>query len=175
MANMNLRKNQGYTGVDISISILIIVILIPIIGGIVYNISSSGDVMNQKSYAINIATNVLEVAKSIDDIKYVYSKAEEEPEDSETNSFIYFLNNKIQNRLSDAEIQTIDGNEHIVFTVKDQKQNHYKVIVDAIDYAQITSTPDPKTNVVKEVKTNITYSVGNKLKNVEISTVITKY
>lgn len=169
-----LRKNQGYTGVDISISILVLVILIPIIGGIVYNISKAGNGLSQKSYAINVATNILEIAKSIDDIKYVYSKTDEEPEESETKSFIYFLNNRIQSKISDAQIQTVDGDEHIVLTVQDQKHNHYRAIIDVVDFADVTSSPDPKNNIVKEVKANVTYSVGSKLKNVEISTVVSK-
>lgn len=171
---MNLRKNHGYTGVDISVSILVLVILIPIIGGIVYNISKAADNMNRKSYAINLTTNILEIAKSIKDIKYVYSKTDEAPENSETKSLVYFLNNKIQNRLSNAEIQTLDGNECIVFTVEDQKHNHYKAIVDVIDYANVTTEQNPKSNVVKKVNANVTYSVANKLQTLEISTIISK-
>ena len=171
---MNLRNNHGYTGIDISIAILILVILIPIIGGIVYNIGKSGNSMNQKSYAISIMTNVLEVAKGIDDISYVYSKSEEAPENNASKSYVYFLNNKIQNRLSDAQIQTISGNEYIVFTVEDSKHNHYKVTIDVTDFADVSSIQDPKTNVVKKVMVNVDYSVGNKMKNVDMSTVISK-
>lgn len=171
---MNFRNNQGYAGVDISISILILVILIPILGGIVYNISKSGDNINKKTYAMNLATNILEVVKGIDEIEYVYSKSTEAPENSETKSFIYFLNSKIQNRLSDAQIQTIDGNEYIVFTVQDQKHNHYKAVIEVTDFVDTTSIENPKRNVVKKVNTNITYNAGGKIQTVQISTVISK-
>lgn len=171
---MNLRNNRGYTGIDISIAILILVILIPIIGGIIYNISSDGNNINKKTYAVNLATNVLEIAKGIDDIKYVYSKTEEAPEDSELKSFLYFLNNKIQNKLTNPAIQTEDEKQYIIFTVADQKGNHYKVKIDVTDYSEVTTSQNPKSNVVKEVKTNVTYNIGKKNQNIEISTVINK-
>ena len=58
------KKNNGFTGIDISISMIIILIFIPTIFGIVYNIQKINADVKRKSAAVNIATNVLEIVKS---------------------------------------------------------------------------------------------------------------
>ena len=59
----NLRKNNGFAGIDISISMIIILIFIPTIFGIVYNIGKNNEEVTRKATAVGIATNVLEIAK----------------------------------------------------------------------------------------------------------------
>jgi hypothetical protein len=51
---MNFRKNQGFAGVDISISVIIILIFIPTIFGIVYNIGKTNGDLKRKSKAVDI-------------------------------------------------------------------------------------------------------------------------
>ena len=58
------KKNSGFAGIDISISMIIILIFIPTIFGIVYNIQKINADVKRKSTAVNIATNVLEIVKS---------------------------------------------------------------------------------------------------------------
>ena len=77
---MNFRENNGYTGIDISIAILVFVILVPLIIVIAYNISSSGNYTDQKAYAVNIAANTLEIAKSVGKLENVYSKTSDTPQ-----------------------------------------------------------------------------------------------
>lgn len=68
---MNLRKNKGFTGIDISITMLIILIFIPTIFGISYNIQKTNHSIERESEAIDIMVLYLENAKSqnFDDIQ----------------------------------------------------------------------------------------------------------
>ena len=59
-----LKKNNGFTGVDISISIIVILIFVPTIFGVVYNIQKTNAGIERKTNAVNIATDVLEIVKS---------------------------------------------------------------------------------------------------------------
>ena len=172
---MNLRSNKGYTGVDISISIIILVLLVPIIGGITYNISKTGNDMNKKTNAISIAENVLELAKNIEDIKYVYSKESDSPEDDDAEkNYITSLTNNIQNRLTAPEIKNENGKESLIFSVKDEDENHYKIIIDVEDFADYTDIENPKKNLVKKVNAEVIYSVGQNTDSIEIATIISK-
>ena len=85
---MNLRNNKGYTGIDISVAMIIILIFIPTIFGIVYNLQKVRAKSEREANSINVATDVLEIAKSI-----AYSDVTI----SENSEFIARLNNKYSN------------------------------------------------------------------------------
>lgn len=61
---MNLRKNNGFAGVDISISMIIILIFIPTIFGIVYNIQKTNSSVNRKSEAVGIRSECFRISKN---------------------------------------------------------------------------------------------------------------
>lgn len=61
---MNFRNNKGFTGIDISVSVIIILILIPTIFGIVYNMQKTRVKTERQAEAVDIATNVLETVKN---------------------------------------------------------------------------------------------------------------
>lgn len=176
---MDIRNNKGYTGIDVSIAILIFVILVPLIMGVAYNISKSGNYTDQKAFAINVATNSLETAKTVSKIENVYSKTEDIPENLEGDTLLTKLTTTMQNIDTNNQpaIATENGKESIFFVVTDQKNNRYKVKIDVTDYIDtLDPTPDgAKHNVVKKVITKVTFSTGNKEQNIEISTVISKY
>lgn len=172
---MDIRNNKGYTGIDVSIAILIFVILVPLIMGVAYNISKSGNYTDQKAFAINVATNSLEAAKTVSKIENVYSKTEDIPENLEGDTLITKLTTIIQNIDTNNQpaIATENGKESIFFIVTDQKNNRYKVVTDVVDYADTIS--EGSKNVVKKITSKVYYSTGNKEQNIEISTIITKY
>ncbi|MCI9063742.1 MAG: hypothetical protein HFJ17_03980 [Clostridia bacterium] len=60
---MDFKNNKGFVGVDASIGILILIIIIPIMTGIIYNISRTNSEISRKNKAINIAINKIEEAK----------------------------------------------------------------------------------------------------------------
>ena len=176
---MNLRKNKGYTGIDISITILILVVLIPVIAGMAYNIGKSKSSMEQKSFAIAEASNALEVAKSVKKIENIYSKDADLPESVVADDdYIEKLKSNFQDKLVDAtqlpQIKEEEGTESIIFTIKDKNDKHYKIVIDVEDFQDMNVIEGAKKNIIKKVTAKVIYSMGNNLKNVEISTIISK-
>ena len=62
---MDLKNNKGYTGVDISIAMIILMIFIPTVFAISYSIQKTSNEVKRKSEAISIATDILESAKGM--------------------------------------------------------------------------------------------------------------
>ena len=62
---MNFKNNKGYVITDVSISIIILLILIPVIMGMVYKVNTTKRATESKAEAINILVNTLEAAKGI--------------------------------------------------------------------------------------------------------------
>lgn len=167
---MNFRGNKGYTGIDISISIIILTIVIPIVSGMVYNLGKSRSNMEQKSYAINIASNILEQAKSINNLENIYSKEEDQVEENPDNIFI----TNLENNLEPTEPINQPGST-IEFSLQDQKQRRYKVKIDIVDFADNSDSEEIfEKNYVKTVNVKIMYSLGKNIETIEMSTVISK-
>lgn len=61
-----MKKENGYTGVDIAISVVVITIFIALIGTLVFNFNSSSNEMEYKSKALNYAINEIEGLKGLD-------------------------------------------------------------------------------------------------------------
>lgn len=64
---MNLKNNKGYVVEDIFISIIIIMVFIPTVFGVIYNIKKSNAEIERKVYAINIAKNYLDKKELLND------------------------------------------------------------------------------------------------------------
>lgn len=62
---MNLKNNKGYTGVDISIAMIIIMIFIPTLLAISYSIQKTSNEVKRKAEAVFIATEILESTKGM--------------------------------------------------------------------------------------------------------------
>lgn len=60
---MNLRKNKGFTGIDISIAIIIIVIFASVITTLLYNFEIQSKKVERKNQATSIIVDILEYAK----------------------------------------------------------------------------------------------------------------
>ncbi len=61
---MNIKKNSGFTGIDVSISLIIIMIFIGSITAILYNFQVKSRQIDRKSQATQIIIEILEFAKS---------------------------------------------------------------------------------------------------------------
>ena len=97
---MNLKNNKGYVITDISISIIILLILVPVIMGIVYGIDSTKRAIEIKTEALNIAVNTLEIEKRlswdnssgnmdfVSSMRELYTNVTEEVAENETDSLI---------------------------------------------------------------------------------------
>lgn len=63
---MDLKSKKGYTAVDISISILIIIIFVSIITSAFYNYYLSNTAVARNSTAVNYAIDVIETVEQMD-------------------------------------------------------------------------------------------------------------
>ena len=61
---MNFRNNKGFTGIDISVAVIVILIFIPTVFGIVYNMQKTRVKTERQAEAVDIATNILETVKN---------------------------------------------------------------------------------------------------------------
>lgn len=153
---MNLKKNKGSVGVDISIALIAILIIIPTITGIIYNINKTNAEVERKSQAMNIAVNVMEIAKGF------------ELEDLNTDDLFAEIANTYTSSTAESNVQT-DGSKTVL--VIEIENVAYKVELEITDYSEIQSSATE--NIVKTVKTIITYKVGGEEKELDLSTVVT--
>ena len=148
---MNLKQNKGVVGVDIAIALIVLMILIPLITGLIFNVNSSSNSAKTKSQALNIAVNTLEIANEID-----ISELTEE------NVIL-----KISEMYGDNTLEQVsDGLLLEIINIT------YKLQVFITDYSE--TNVDAQSNVVKTVKAQVTYNVSNEEESIDISTVITK-
>lgn len=152
---MNFKNNKGYTGIDISVAMIIILIFIPTIFGIVYNMQKIRAKSERESKAISIATDVLEIARSLD-----YSDVVISNEDSG-------LKNLLNNKYTNLEISNNTAN-----CSYSDNNVHYKIQVIVSNYYPSGIEDDEKHDYVKQVTVTVTYPTGNTTKSINISTVL---
>ena len=164
---MNLKNNKGYTGTDILIATLVIMVFLPTIVSLIYNIQKNQNQTERKTYALNLATNVLEIAKSSD-----ITKMNTSDEVTETNNDFY---NRLKTTYSlSAEDLTKTGNT-ITYGTEDANGNQYKIKTAIKDYKDyhVTNKDFINPNIIKKITTTVEYRVGNDTKTIEISTLKT--
>lgn len=158
---MNLRKNNGFTGVDISIAIIIILIFIPTIFGIAYNINRTDATAQTQSQALRIASDVLEIAKS-EEYQNVTLQA--------SSQFLIDLSkNYTRSTYTDAEEAEY---EYIYYSTTGENNELYQIQIGLKNYYPSDTTETEKEDVIKIVKVTVFYSVGSEKKAVDISTVL---
>ncbi len=143
---MKIKKEQGFTGIDISIAVIILFIFISIIATLSYQVNSTTKAIERRGEAIEIAIQEIEKVKNQGFSNYdgIDSKSKE---DKKGNSF---------------ETQSVEG-----------KQGFYKTIT-VNDYTEIEGNSDKIFNVVKKVTVSITYKSQGKEQKVELSTILSK-
>lgn len=60
---MNLKSNKGFTGVDVAIASLALIIFMSLVTGLFYNISNTNKKIERKSMATQIAIKTIETMK----------------------------------------------------------------------------------------------------------------
>ena len=163
---MNFRNNRGYTGIDISVAMIIILIFIPTIFGIVYNIQRINGRAERQSNAVNIATDILEIAKSLNynDVNI-----------SDSGLLKTQLENKYTSSSQNAEIDVLENEyEYLYFTYVGENEVHYRIQVGILKYFPEGIEKTDENDLVKKIKVTVTYPVGKNTKKVEISTVLQK-
>lgn len=152
---MNLRNNKGYTGIDISIAMIIILIFVPTIFGIVYNLQKSRIKTEREATAVGIAVDILEIAKALNynDLNLL---------DGELKTV---LDNKYE-----VSTQNSNTENDAYYTFIKDNDNRYKIQVSVLKYTpeNISNTDD----FVKKVKVIVTYPIENTTNSIDISTVV---
>ena len=155
MKSKGLRSNKGYTGIDISIAMIIILIFVPTIFGIVYNLQKSRIKTEREATAVNIAVDILEIARSLNYNDLNLTEGE----------FKTILDNKYE-----VSSQNSNTENDAYYTFISDKDNRYKIQVSVLKYTpeNISNTDD----FVKQVKVIVTYPIENTTNSIDISTVI---
>lgn len=141
---MNFKKENGFTGVDISIAIIILFIFVSIIATLTYQFNTSSKQIQIRGEAIEIAIDEIEKIKN--------------------SGFDQF------NGLNSTSDQDINGNS-LVNQPIEGKNGYYKTIF-IKDYSEINN--NAKDNLVKKVTVEISYTYKGEEQSIELSTVLSK-
>lgn len=143
---MKINKEDGFTGIDISIAVIILFIFTSIIATLSFQYNTSAKEIQRRSEAIEIAINEIEKIKNDGFDKYegIYKTSTTDKE-----------GNNLEN-------QVIEG-----------KQGFYKTIL-IEDYTDIEGNEDKIKDIVKRVTVKISYKFKAEEQNVQLSTVISK-
>lgn len=159
---MNFKNNKGYVITDVSISIIILLILIPVIMGMVYKVNTTKRATESKAEAINILVNTLEAAKGIGVTDLV---------DSGETTAKKLIFEKIKEDIYKEKI-SFEENES-ESAIVDTDKGKYLLSMEIVDFADSeNSTVDVQRNVVKIVKAKIEYRINGKNEELNISTVL---
>lgn len=140
-----LKSENGYTGVDAAIAIIVIFIFVSIIASLIYASNSTAKEIEYKSTATEIAVNEIEEVKA--------------------NGF------KVYDGLNSSSTQDKNGNELV--NQETGKEGFYKTTT-VTDYTEIPGNENKIFNLVKRVTVKIEYMFKGKKQSVELSTIISK-
>ena len=143
---MNIRNEKGLTGIDISISIVIITVFIALIANLIANININSKETNRKTIATSYAVQEIEKVKGLGYVEDYEDKG--------------IANEEI---LRESEIPQDNTN----------KGGYYKTVL-IKDYTAIPGNEGKKENLVKEITVKVSYKVAGKDREVAISTYVTK-
>ena len=87
---MNVKSQKGFTGIDITIAIIVITLFVSIISVVFYNITISSKKVERKTEATYIAQDVIEKIKALD-----YDEAIETQGEDAVDIGSYKNNNKL--------------------------------------------------------------------------------
>ena len=142
---MSIKDEKGLTGVDIAISLIIITIFIAMIANLIATTNLTSQDAQRKSIATSYAIQEIEKIKA--------------------NGYVSDYNSK---GITSEEIL----NEEDIYNNSEFTGYHKKISIK--DYVLIVNDTTKQKDVVKEITVEISYKLGNKEKNVKISTYIAK-
>lgn len=146
---MNLKSEKGFTGIDITVALIIITLFVSIITVIFYNITKSSKEMERNSEATYIATDIIEKfkASNYDELKTTTNE--------ENDNYVSIEQYNQDNKGIISDINITDG---------------YTVSINVEQY-----NPEGETlDIVKIVKVKVEYKLGTEVKNVELKTTLTR-
>lgn len=124
---MNIKNNRGYFAIDASVAMIILLIAVPFIAGMIYNVTKANSSMTRKTEAVNIAVNGIEAIKGIgiadlndsttmDDnikqaLKNVYENLDENEMTLEKNEITYQIYYQITDYADTVEGKNLNATE----------------------------------------------------------------
>ena len=142
---MLIKKENGYTGIDIAISIIVITMFIAMIANLIANINLNTQNADRKSIAASYAVQEIEKIKAKGYVDTYDSKG---------------ITGEETLSEEDIYINSEFTGYHKKTTIK--------------DYVFIVNDNNKKKDIVKEITVEISYKVANEEKNIQISTYIAK-
>ena len=172
--NMNLKKENGYVGIDLTTSIIVLMILIPTIMALIFNLNICNQDTERKGNAINFATSIIEIVKGADFDEIETLTKDKDLYASSQNQSLLGSNINITEEITSDE--AID--KTIISNIEDNKGVHYRATLTIQKYIQTIDESNTETEeepLVKTITVEIEYPLGKEQKKVSLSTVITKY
>lgn len=143
---MKSKKEEGFTGVDISISIIILFIFVSIIVSLSYQMNSTYKEIERKGQAIEIAVEEIEKIKNEKFEKY--------------------------QGLYTASITDNEGNSLVNQEIEKMPEYTKNIIIK--DYTEIEGNEDKIKDIVKKITVKISYQSKGEEQTVELSTILSK-
>ena len=145
---MKIKDEKGFTGSDITVAVIIIMLFMTLIGTIFYNITASHRQLERKTEATYIAIDVMEKLKA-----------------QNYNDLIVGEYNS--NKITDEEYEK----NKTAKILKDAIEEGYSLKVTIKNY----NTPEENGyDLVKIITVKVEYKVGKNTENVELKTTVTR-
>ncbi len=144
---MKIKSEKGITGIDITISIILITLFVTLIATLMYAIHTNSNSIERKTEATNYAINIMEGLKAHD-----FDTLENENTDEFENI-----------------TQKVDEGD-----TKEERETGYAKRITIIDYANLPEKTNAVSGLVKQATVEIAYKDGDTTQSVALSTVITK-
>lgn len=143
-----IKKNEGYTGADLSVSLIVILISIGVIASMYYNIYFAGSGLKRNVTATNYAINVLEAVQSTEYEKVTFNLEEDAT-----------LKNTIYN-LPIFRGQVKENASEITENKYSFKMENYDITVEIEKYSDRFDAENPKEDYIKIIKVTVAYNLG---------------
>ena len=163
---MNFKSEKGFTGVDITVALIVVLLFMSLIAVVFFEIEKSSKDIERESEATYLATNIIELfrSKKYDDVQLTGNDEEGNPR------AILITEYK-------------DGNNQLiipVYTENDTNPSSSSVLIKTGYTVYVTvknHVPIGRTNpsdLVKIVTIDVQYKLAGSVKNVELSTSIVR-
>lgn len=157
---MKFKKDKGYVGIDITVSILLIVVIIPTIAGMIFNINKSNNSIKRKTQASSIAAAVMENAKIL-----TY--------DGDDNNFLTNVYNGIRSQYNGKIVGTPSAisNENWEENGESFTAPTGTINIEISDVLYQLKTSLRDENEKKVLRAKVEYKVGNDNESITLKTV----
>lgn len=163
--DIRIKSEKGFTGVDITVALIVILLFMSLISVLFFNITKSSKNIDRRSESIYIATEIIESFKSknYDDVKITGTGDE--------NSWVELKNGKDADTLKDLVYYEVDGER---ITIAPNLKIEAGYTSKACIYNYVPENTVNSDDLVKVINVKVEYKVGQEIKSVELSTSIVR-